>query len=233
MASRAFAAAVGDQRGGSTHVKSWELGRRRRARRHVLEPSPCRFLGLWNPDFGIVGQLHDDLSRPDARHQPPTPLTGPRRCWWDHRCPHRAPPPARIVAEACNAPLQMAADPDSMASSNGCLVRLELSRSLRLGATRLTAPVSPGDHILPENRTRTHPVDHHSFRAQLVFSIGFALSRSRDSLRRLLREHAPDDARRELAERVVKGLEGSGFEVDEQARALRQRPSTTPHFTPD
>jgi hypothetical protein len=57
-------------------------------------------------------------------------------------------------------------------------------------------------------------------------SIGFALSRSRDLLRRLLPEHAPDDARRELAERVVKQLEGSGFEVDEQARALRQRPPT-------
>jgi hypothetical protein len=54
-------------------------------------------------------------------------------------------------------------------------------------------------------------VDHHSFRAQLVFSIGFALSRSRDLLRRLLREHAPDDARHELAERVVKQLERSGI----------------------
>jgi hypothetical protein len=49
-----------------------------------------------------------------------------------------------------------------------------------------------------------------SFRAQLVFSIGFALSRSRELLRRLLREHASDDARRELAERVVEQLEGSG-----------------------
>jgi hypothetical protein len=76
------------------------------------------------------------------------------------------------------------------------------------------------------------PVDHHSFRAQLVFSIGFALSRSRDLLRRLLREHAPDDARHELAERVVKQLERSGFEVDEQARTLRQRPPAGPHSTP-
>jgi hypothetical protein len=76
-------------------------------------------------------------------------------------------------------------------------------------------------------------VDHHSFRAQLVFSIGFALSRSRDLFRRLLREHAPDDARHELAERVVKQLEGSGFEVDEQARALRQRSPAAPHSTPD
>jgi hypothetical protein len=76
-------------------------------------------------------------------------------------------------------------------------------------------------------------MDHQSFRAQLVFSIGFALSRSRDLLRRLLREHAPDDARRELAERVVKELEGSGFELDEQGRTLRQRPPAAPHSTPD
>ena len=76
-------------------------------------------------------------------------------------------------------------------------------------------------------------MDHRSFRAQLVFSIGFALSRSRDLLRRLLREHAPDDARRELAERVVKQLEGSGFELDEDARVLRQRPQGKLHSTPD
>jgi hypothetical protein len=44
-----------------------------------------------------------------------------------------------------------------------------------------------------ENLTRTMPImDHHSFRAQLVFSIGFALSRSRDLLRRLLREGTGD-----------------------------------------
>ena len=82
-------------------------------------------------------------------------------------------------------------------------------------------------------QNQNNPMDHRSFRAQLVFSIGFALSRSRELLRRVLREHAPDDARRELAERVVKDLEGSGFELDEQARALRQRPPTPPHSTPD
>jgi hypothetical protein len=37
-------------------------------------------------------------------------------------------------------------------------------------------------------------VDHRSFRDQLVFSIGFAITRSRALLRRLLSEHAPDDA---------------------------------------
>jgi hypothetical protein len=72
-----------------------------------------------------------------------------------------------------------------------------------------------------------------SFRSQLVFSIGFAVSRSRDLLRRLLREHAPDDARHELGERVVRHLEGSGFELDDEGKALRQRPPAAPHSTPD
>ena len=63
-----------------------------------------------------------------------------------------------------------------------------------------------------------------SFRDHLVFSIGFALARSRDLLRRVLREHAPDDAKQELAERVVKHLEQSGFELDEECQALRKRP---------
>jgi hypothetical protein len=39
---------------------------------------------------------------------------------------------------------------------------------------------------------------------------------TRDLLRRILREHAPDDAERELAQRVAKHLERSGFELDEQ-----------------
>jgi hypothetical protein len=62
-----------------------------------------------------------------------------------------------------------------------------------------------------------------------VFSIGFALTRSRSLLRRLLKEHAPDDAQRELAERVVKHLEQSGFELDEKGQALRKRPPLEPH----
>ena len=76
-------------------------------------------------------------------------------------------------------------------------------------------------------------MDHRSLRDQLVFAIGFAVSRSRGLLRQILREHAPDDARRQLGERVVKHLEQSGFELDEKAGTLRQRPSATPHSTPD
>jgi hypothetical protein len=76
-------------------------------------------------------------------------------------------------------------------------------------------------------------MDHRSFRSQLVFSIGFALLRSRDLLRRLLREHAADNARNELGERVVRHLEGSGFELDEQAKTLRQRRPAARHSTPD
>jgi hypothetical protein len=50
-----------------------------------------------------------------------------------------------------------------------------------------------------------------------------AVTRSRDLLRRILKEHAPDDARQMLAERVVEHLEASGFEVDEAGEVLRRR----------
>jgi hypothetical protein len=65
-------------------------------------------------------------------------------------------------------------------------------------------------------------------RDQLALSIGFAVSRSRDLLRRLLKEHAPDDARQMLAERVVEELELT-FEIDEAAQVLRKRPPTANH----
>ena len=76
------------------------------------------------------------------------------------------------------------------------------------------------------------PMDHRSFRDRLVFSIGFAVSRSRELLRRLIREHAPDDARQMLAQQVVEHLEHSGFEVDEDGQVLRRRPSVSSHRTP-
>jgi hypothetical protein len=66
-------------------------------------------------------------------------------------------------------------------------------------------------------------------RDDLAFSIGFALGRSRDLLRRLVHEHAPDDARNEVAQRVVDHLERSGFELDEEARVIRRRPRAKPH----
>jgi hypothetical protein len=72
-------------------------------------------------------------------------------------------------------------------------------------------------------------VDHRSFRDQLAFSIGFAVTRSRKLLRRLLTEHASDDARQMLAERVVQHLEQSGFEIDEERQVLRKRPPTPKH----
>ena len=70
------------------------------------------------------------------------------------------------------------------------------------------------------------------FVPQLEFSIGFAIARSRDLLRRILREHAPDDANQELAARVVKHLERSGFDLDEDGQALRKRPPLQPHGMP-
>jgi hypothetical protein len=80
-------------------------------------------------------------------------------------------------------------------------------------------------------------VDHRSFRHQLVFSIGFAVTRSRtllrrilkEQLRRILKEHAPDDAREQLAERVIQHLELSGFEIDEGAQVMKKRPPTPGH----
>jgi hypothetical protein len=72
-------------------------------------------------------------------------------------------------------------------------------------------------------------VDHRSFRDQLAFSIGFAVWRSRDLLRCLLKEHAADDARQQLAERVVQHLEQSGFEIDEAEQVMRKRPPSANH----
>jgi hypothetical protein len=68
-----------------------------------------------------------------------------------------------------------------------------------------------------------------SFRDQLAFSIGFAVTRSGDLLRRILAEHAPDDARQRLAERVIQHLEQSGFEIDEAEQVMRKRPPREPH----
>jgi hypothetical protein len=48
-------------------------------------------------------------------------------------------------------------------------------------------------------------------------------------LRRILREHARDEARRQLVERVVERAEQSNFEIDDKSKALRQRPPTKPH----
>jgi hypothetical protein len=83
-----------------------------------------------------------------------------------------------------------------------------------------------------QNENGTCPVDHRSFRDQLAFSIGFAVSRSRNLLRRLLNEHAPDNARQQLAARVVEHLEESGFEIDEAGQTLRRQPPAPLHRTP-
>jgi hypothetical protein len=81
-----------------------------------------------------------------------------------------------------------------------------------------------------ENRTRTEcPLDHRSLRDQLAFSIGFAVTRSQDLLRRILKEHAPDDARQMLAARAIEHLEQSGFEIDEAQQVMRKRPPTRSH----
>ena len=75
-------------------------------------------------------------------------------------------------------------------------------------------------------------MDHGSFRDELAFAIGFAVSRSRDLLRRMVSEHAPDDARAQLASRVITHLEQSGFPIDEDGQTLRRRPPPPLHKTP-
>jgi hypothetical protein len=66
-------------------------------------------------------------------------------------------------------------------------------------------------------------MDHQSFCDQLVFSIGFAISRNRGLLRRLLGEHVTDATREHLAKRMVEHLEICGFEVDEVRQIIRKR----------
>jgi hypothetical protein len=72
-------------------------------------------------------------------------------------------------------------------------------------------------------------VDHRSFRDQLAFSIGFAVARSRDLLRRLLKEHVTDDTQQRLANRVVEHLELVGFKIDEADQVMKKRPPTANH----
>ena len=72
-------------------------------------------------------------------------------------------------------------------------------------------------------------MDHRSFRDQLTFSIGFALGRNRDLLRRILKEHVSDDAREMLAKKVVEHLELSGFEIHEDEQVMKRRPPRHGH----
>jgi hypothetical protein len=91
----------------------------------------------------------------------------------------------------------------------------------------LTAPWPA--RSLPRTEREHAAVDHRSFRDQLAFSIGFAVSQSRDLLRRLLKEHLADDARQQLAERVIDHLEQCGFEIDEAEQVMRKRPLPPKH----
>jgi hypothetical protein len=72
-------------------------------------------------------------------------------------------------------------------------------------------------------------MDHRSFRDLLVFSIGLAISQSRDLLRRLLKEHVSDATRQQLAKRVVEHLELSGFEIDDGRQTMTKRPPSHGH----
>jgi hypothetical protein len=69
----------------------------------------------------------------------------------------------------------------------------------------------------------------YSFRALLLFGMGFAIQQNRDLLRRILKEHVADDARQMLAKKVVEHLELSGFEIDESAQVMTKKPPTHGH----
>jgi hypothetical protein len=66
-------------------------------------------------------------------------------------------------------------------------------------------------------------MEQRSFREMLAFSIGFAVSRNRDLLRRMLTEHVTDDAQQQIAKKVLDHLELSGFEIDEARQVIRKR----------
>lgn len=76
---------------------------------------------------------------------------------------------------------------------------------------------------------RSRAMDHTSLRTQLVFAVGYIAGRSRSLLRRIVKEHTPDDAERMFGERVVAHLEQSGFEIDEGEGTIRKRSPTRPH----
>jgi len=84
---------------------------------------------------------------------------------------------------------------------------------------------------MPQNEVRTPPgpMDQRSIRDMLLFSIGFAIGRNRDLLRRLLKERVSDDTRHRLAESVIEHLELSGFVIDEPAQVIKRRPPTHGH----
>ena len=58
--------------------------------------------------------------------------------------------------------------------------------------------------------------------------IGVPVSRNRDLLRRLLKEHLTDDTRQQLGKKVVEHLELSGFQIDEE-RQLMTKKRPPPH----
>jgi hypothetical protein len=77
-------------------------------------------------------------------------------------------------------------------------------------------------------------MDHRSFRAQLEFSIGFAIAQSRALLRRILILTGPCLRRRAAGACRARGedVERSGFELDEDGQALRKHPPLQPHGMP-
>jgi hypothetical protein len=94
----------------------------------------------------------------------------------------------------------------------------------------LTALALPSDHW----RVRTEQEQARRWITALSATSSHSRSasrytRSRELLRRLLKEHAPDDAHQQLAGRMIEHLEQSGFEIDEAEQVMRKRPPNRHH----
>jgi hypothetical protein len=122
--------------------------------------------------------------------------------------------------------------------------RLSLDEALRkLGEAIVNEPVpetlyralgvvdprqQPAQHA--EDEPRTAPaMDQGSFRDMLAFSIGFVVESNRPLLRQILKEHVSDDARQQLANRVVEHLELAGFQIDEEQQVMTKKPPSHGH----
>jgi hypothetical protein len=83
--------------------------------------------------------------------------------------------------------------------------------------------------MIETNVEHSPAMDQRSFRDQLTFSFGFAVSRERDLLRGLLKQHVTDDTSEMLGKKVVEHLELSGFEIDEHEQVMKRRPPRHGH----
>jgi hypothetical protein len=141
-------------------------------------------------------------------------------------------PPGAVASRRHAAASTRSCTPGSSTSRTAATTSLTITTSPTRRPAGTTAPLTlcPVERSDPGvEQNQNSPMDHRSSRDQLAFSIGFAVTRSRDLLRRILKEHTADDARQMLANRVIEHLELLGFEIDEADQVMRKRPPTRWH----